>query len=558
MSTERIKQLHEQASERYLSGDYEGALEAWRNVLGLDPADEQALGGLRLASQFVEHVSPVFAEGSTNVDRELDQGLRVLDGLSTTTLLHPNTADGAVDRQPEPEPILDGWEMPTASQPEADAFGLEPISRPSPPAAPALSAAAAELARRVNDLLAEARAKGDAGERDEALSILARLSILDEDNAEAAVLRAKLEGEGDSDLDKVERAIIEGVAALEAERLDDAERYLREALAIVPDHREARHYLDKVAERRTGGHEELLGVGPSDAAPTDDAVHRAIALEAVARPKAPSPPKAPEPPQIQRPTELPPKASRLALPRMALPSLALPPRKVLIWAGVGVVVLAGALFALSRVGGVDAPDTAVQKPAARPKRKPQPGPAATTAPAPASPLSAEEAAKRVASSVARGRELLAAGDSGGAVIAFNEALALNPKDSAARSGLEEAGARYKASKAEREALNAIVLAFRDGEYTSGLRLAYRLPPSVGRSYTDAVKVAGWYNLAVVALRAGECREALSHLDEALAIAPADGDAKKLREFASRYAEAVRDRAFLAQVEALTFRTLPPS
>ena len=49
MSAERIKQLHEYASECYLSGDYEGALQAWRDVLGLDPSDEQALGGLRLA-----------------------------------------------------------------------------------------------------------------------------------------------------------------------------------------------------------------------------------------------------------------------------------------------------------------------------------------------------------------------------------------------------------------------------------------------------------------------------------------------------------------------------
>lgn len=287
MSTERIKQLHEHASERYLSGDYSGALQAWRDVLGLDPADEQALGGLSLASQFVEHVSPAVAEGTGSVDHELDQGLKVLDGLSATTLLHPDTADGTSDRKPEaenvrelePEEILEGWETPAEPQPEEGSFGLEPAPRSSPASSPGMSAAATELSRRVNDLLAEARAKGEAGERDEALTILARLAILDEDNADAASLRSKLEAEGDSNLDRVEYAIIEGVAALEADRLDDAEKFLREALEIAPGHREARHYLEKVAERRGGGDEELLGIGRSESAPTEDAVHRATSIE---------------------------------------------------------------------------------------------------------------------------------------------------------------------------------------------------------------------------------------------------------------------------------------
>ena len=561
MSTERIKQLHEHASERYLSGDYQGALEAWRDVLGLDPADEQALGGLRLASQFIEHVSPVFAEGTGSVDRELDQGLQVLDGMSATTLLHPDTADGTSDRKPEPkkaqeferEEILEGWETPTESQPEIESFGLEPLSRSTPAPVPGLSAAAAELSRRVNELLAEARAKDVAGERDEALVILSRLAILDEDNVDAAALRSKLEAEGESNLDKVEHAIIEGVAALEADRLDDAERFLREALKIAPEHREARHYLEKVAERRAGGGEELLGAGHSESAPSENAVHRAIGIETAPRPKAP-PVKSSAPPEPQEPPESSPTASRLVLP----------PPKILIGAGVGVVVLACAWLALSRVGGGAAPETAVQKAPAslsRAKRPPKGGPSATsgtTAPAPVVPASPEEAAKRIASSLATGRALMASRDFGGAVIAFNEALALDPKNAEARAGLEEAGEQYKANKAEREAINSIKLAFRDGEYTSGLRLAYRLPPSVSTSYTDVVKVAGWYNLAVVALRAGECREALSHLDEALQITPTDDDVKKLRDFASRYVDAVKDRAFLTRVDALSFRPLPAS
>jgi tetratricopeptide (TPR) repeat protein len=174
------------------------------------------------------------------------------------------------------------------------------------------------------------------------------------------------------------------------------------------------------------------------------------------------------------------------------------------------------------------------------------------------PVDPQEIARAVASGLAKGQSLMASGDFGGAVIAFNETLKLDPKNAEAQTGFEEAGERYKASKAEREAINSIRSAFRDGEFSSGLRVAYRLPPSVSQSFTDNVKCVGWYNLAVVALRAGDCREALSHLDEALGIAPEDADAKQLREFAARYADAVKDRAFLDRVEALAFRTLSPS
>jgi len=559
MSTDRIQQLHEQASECYLSGDYKGAVQAWRDVLGLDPANDQALGGVRLASQFVEHGVPAFAEAAPEVERELDRGLTILDGLGGTDVLHADATDGSIDRKPEPRghgapaggDVLEGWESPAAPSGDAGSFGLEPVAGASPVSAtsPPQSAASAELERRVNDLLAEARTKVGQGERDEALSILARLSILDEDNAEAQALRSKIEAAGASDLDKVERAIIEGVAALESDHLDDAERHFRDALTLAPEHREAQHYLEKVAERRASGGEELLSAVGGESAPAEDAVQLAIGTPAVARRQAPAPPPS-------DPVEPPPAASR--------PRFVLPPPKVLILGGVGAVALVCAAIVLPHLSGGSAPKTAAPKasaPVPRPARTANSGSAPKTVPAtpaPVVPATPEEREKAVASALATGRSLMASRDFGGAVFAFNEARALDPGNAAAKAGIADAGERYKASKAERDSLNNIRLAFRDGEFTSALRLAYRLPPSVSTSFTDGVKVAGWYNLAVVALRAGDCREAVSHLGEVLEIAPSDAEAKNLKEFASRYAEAVKDRVFLDRIEALSFRPLPSS
>jgi tetratricopeptide (TPR) repeat protein len=573
MSTEQINRLHEKASERYLNGDYQGAIDAWRDVLGIDADNEQALEGVQLASQFVAPAPPPTSQAAPEVEHDLDQGLKVLDGLGASTLLRADSADGAVDRKPAPPPaeeeipgvdLLPTWEAPPSPTPEADVVGLDPVAGPSPAGSAPPSAAASELKRRVDELLAEAKAKAEAKERDEALAILSRLAILDEDNAEAAALRAKIEGEGASDLDKIEMAIIEGVAALEANNLDEAERQLNEALRLAPDHREARHYLDKVAERRASEGEDLLGVALGDAAPSEGAVERATDDKPV------PPPAVPDASKPIRPAASTPEPPVVLPPAQAGPRFTLPPTKFLVFGAIGAAALISAAIALPRMLGGAEPKPQAPKltagssaPAPRPARPASPAPrsstaraapAAPAAPAPAT-LSPEELAKRLATNLVAARSLMASEDFGGAVVAFNEALSLDPANAEAKAGIAEAGERYKAVKAERDAVNSIRLAYRGGEFSSGLRLAYRLPPTVSASFVETAKVVGWYNLAVVALRAGDCKEALSHLDEALQVAPSDADSKQLREFASRYVEAVKDRGFLDHVEALAFRQL---
>lgn len=454
---------------------------------------------------------------------------------------------GSVDSAP----IVKTEPEAETEEPVEEHFGLEPVSQASS------SAAAHELNRRVADLLAEAHAKADAGEKDEALAILSRLSILDEENADAIALRAKLLEGGPSDLDKIEEAIIEGVAALESDRLDDAERHFQAALALAPDHREAQHYLDKVRERRAGpthvpgaGHEgeDLLGGGaPPEVPAPAPAAKPAAAAVPLAVPAGPPAAKAAGSTK-PRPALPPPEAP--ATPRSS--SMKLPPLKWIVGGGVLAIAAICAFIAVPQFLSskkvpkqVPAPPRAA-KPAARPASAPVPV------------MTAAEKAKAIDDSLKRGGARMAAGDFGAAVVAYNEALRLDPANLDAKAGLNEAGDRYKAHKSEEDALSSIKTSFKEGEYASALRVAYRLPATVPDSFVSGIKLAGWYNLAVVALRAGDCREAISHLDEALAAVPADPQATKLREFATKYADAPKDRGFLDQVEALQFRPLPSS
>jgi len=578
MSADRIAQLHEQASEHYLNANYEGALQAWRDVLALDPENEQAMDGVRMASQFAAPVT-ASASVSADVDQELDQGLRVFDSLgSPATDRKPAPAAASTARAAKVDNLArnnDGIDFGDLSDVGAIPLGatdappipsMEPAPEPVPEPAPeedfglalssseSQSAAAVELNRRVTDLLNEAQAKADAGEKDEALSILSRLAILDDENAEAAALRDRLLEGGPSDLDRIEQLIIEGVAALESDRLDEAERNFRDVLAISPDHREAEHYLQKAQERRAGvtgapAHdgEDLLGGGgdpfmagattPPAAPPANEAVPLAPPVQPGRGARSKSAPGAADAPV--QPT---------------MRGSGLPSMKWVVMGGFLAIAGVCAFIAMPHLMSGGKPAFQAPPPAAKPR--PAPGPTAGTAVAPA--MSAAERDRTVAASLAQANQRMAAGDFGGAVVSFNEALRADPMNLDAKRGLNEAGERYKERKAEQDALEAIKLGFRDGEYTSALRLAYRLPPTIPESYISAIKAAGWYNLAIVALRAGDCREAISHLDEVLAVNADDADATKLREFASAHAEAPKDRAFLDYVEALPFRPLPAS
>src|SRR6185503_1949135 len=152
MSTDRISRLHEQASEHYLNGDYPAALASWREVLALDPRNEAALEGARMASQFAADQAPAVAAAaaSPDIEKDLDLGLKVFDSLASKAPEAPifDLGDPSqVDAAPVLTPTEEGWE-PSPSAEEVS-FGLAPAPAASveaPAAAP--TAAATELRRR--------------------------------------------------------------------------------------------------------------------------------------------------------------------------------------------------------------------------------------------------------------------------------------------------------------------------------------------------------------------------------------------------------------------------
>ena len=274
--------LHEKASQHYLSGEFAEALAAWEALLRLDPADERALEGTRLSRMMV----PESASGAAfEIEHDaIDSPLAQASGASRTAVLpdplrqsegidfgdvaalaplplgaaEDDAIDAALANLGGPAARGDGGSGSLADLLSLEIEAAEPLQvaevgesalapfHASPPAAPA----AGELSRRLTELLAQAEAAAQAGRFDEAKALLARIAVLDEDNAAAERLSDQLRERESDSLRQIDDWIVEGVQLFEQGRHGEAKANFDKVLQAMPDHLEARDYLRRIEEAR--------------------------------------------------------------------------------------------------------------------------------------------------------------------------------------------------------------------------------------------------------------------------------------------------------------------
>ena len=570
--------LHAKASQHYLSGEFAEALAAWEALLRLDPADERALEGTRLTRMMVPELESAPAAPVFEIDHGTDlqaapapagpartavlpDPLRQSEGIdfgdvsavAPLALGADDAIDAALANLGGSGSLADLLNMEiAASEPaaasEVDDTGIAPFQARAPQGG---APAAGELSRRLSELLAQAEAAAAAGNLDEAKALLARVAVLDEDNVAAQALADQLREKENDNLRQIDDWINEGVQFFEQGRLAEARANFGRVLQVMPDHLEVRDYVRRIdeAEKAASAPAPAAAATPH-AQPEDDFLASltasapeptlsAVPLAQPARSRPSAPSSAPVPAPVAGPA---PAARRRFSPVLA--------------GGVLVVVAAAGWFFLGRGGGETSyiPESALsgengrgQKVApANPAPKAAAG-AATTIELPSHP--AGDPRTRVEQAVARK-------DWSTAIMAYNEILAARPDDVAARAGLMEAAQQYREQKALNEQLEQTRRAFADNEYEAGLRLLYRMPKEVDASMVEAGKVAGWVNLGIVALKAGEPDKAIAQFGEALSLSPQDADAKRLQGFAQDYVGKPKDQAYYGRVEAMEFRPLP--
>ncbi|HKQ61248.1 MAG TPA: tetratricopeptide repeat protein, partial [Candidatus Polarisedimenticolaceae bacterium] len=112
-----------------------------------------------------------------------------------------------------------------------------------------------------------------------------------------------------------------------------------------------------------------------------------------------------------------------------------------------------------------------------------------------------------------------------AVVSYNQALAIDPNNEAVRKQLFVAGERYREQHQRDERWEEAIRAFQTQDFRNALRLFYRVPESEGRQGLSRYKLNGWYNLGVMALKSGACREAVDNFTEAVNLGPDDNQAR---------------------------------
>jgi tetratricopeptide (TPR) repeat protein len=596
--------LHERASQHYLSGEFAEALAAWEELLRLNPADERALEGTRLSRMMMPDQVPA---GSFETEQATEAQAAPVSGATQAAVLPDphrqadgidfgdlsgmralpleRTEDEAIDAAlgtlggpavapaPSADPApshaehsladLLSLEIDAVSLPadaEVKESGIAPFqsstARSAQPAAASGGAppAAGELSRRLSELLAQAEAAAEAGNLDEAKTLLARVAVLDEDNVAAQVLGDRIRQKESDSLRQIDDWIVEGVQLFEQGRPTEARANFERVLSVMPDHLEARDYIRRIEEAMAAAAAPRAvppPASPGAPVPVEEDFLASLTAGAPQEPVLQGIPLAGTSPRAKAPSAMP-VAAPLA-PPAALASRRVSP-KVIVGALVGLGV-AGWWFMRSQEPASDIPESAIAG-----ERQAATGAKAAAAPGNAAPAEAPAALLPPPAPPgdphARVEQAVARQDWSAAIVAYNEILAGNPDDVVARAGLMEAAKQYREKKALDEQLVQARRAFADGEYEAALRLLYRVPKDVEPAKVEAGKVAGWVNLGIISLKAGEPDKALASFGEALSLRADDGEVKKLQAFAQDAAGKPKDGAYYARVEAIEFRSLP--
>jgi len=625
----RLENLHQQASTLYLQGEYTAALETWRQLLKIDPKDERAREGVRLCELLVQEEggtlppesaapppppSPAAQAGQEpgvgfGIGEDLDEELDELDEL-----LGEGGATDWMDKAPqqeapaaEPAPVqagptdqafpdmsdddfnLDGADRPanpdTASEIDA-AFNFESPAAPSAPqteapvveepagAAQPTDASAEELQRRADELMAEALEHYENGQRAEALTVLERLAILDENNAAANTFASHI---------RAEMEALPGAAAPEAlvqpeagspevdlemtfESSAAAEDLLADPVAEpappapsappAPPAQPAAQIDNGMIDFGVPGGDSLGLGGPEGAEPVVEEIEGIAAV-------APGGEFDLEDAVISDETA---DATPAAGAEPAAPAKAkLLMNKWLMIAAIVLLAAGGGYVALQFFGGSGPVETENAALAAPPPLGDlgdiDGGPADPSPTAAANANTPPPAAAVVPAGVLdevldRGDAAYEEGNYAAAVLAYNEALKLDPQNEVARRRLEEAGELYRDQKDELEQRALAIQAFNDGDYRNALRLLYRLQPAdeAEAQRFERFKFNGWYNMGLRALKGGDCRLARSNLREAQQVDPTDAGMQYAMELSGRCFEGKTDGYFDA-TRALHLRAL---
>lgn len=423
--------------------------------------------------------------------------------------------------------------------------------------------AADEGDQRIDDLLAEGQAAFERGEHQAAIDAWSRIFLIDIDHAEAAsrieqARRLKAEAER-----KVEEVFHEAVAHFDAGERAQASAAFQRVIDMQPNHLAAREYLEQLEADPAGERPSPLA-GPPAARKRLEAEILVPPDEAIAAAK-------------RRPKPAPAPARPVPAPR---------PRRALLTIGSGVLVLllaGGALVWLNRErlfpnsraadlppAGAAEPDALTRAtelhgqgktPAAiaQLRRLPPEDPQYDRAQAliqqweaigkPATPAGpAPEDLARRSALVEQARQAYAQREYLLADALFGQAAAIAPLDGTAADLAQDV-------RRQIAPLDEQIRLYKQGEWAAAVPSLWKIHHSEPQNRDVArLIVDSYYNLGVRELQRELPGDAAAHFKEALTLAPADPDLRRLAQFADAYSGRQQDLLYRTFVKYVPFRS----
>jgi len=499
-----------------------------------------------------------------------------------------HAVDGARPELPPIEDIehsldFENFSIPRA--PEAEIIHA-PSARSVAPPPPALPRPATAQASRggapaaitsdgsFEGLLTQAEAELGAGRAADAVATASRAQVMlpDDPRAQAVIDRARTLI--DQRAREVEDLLYEAQRCLERREWSGAKGFLDEVLARQPDHAEARSLVAEVdgllqAEEKgpaPAGTEAmdsipLAGAPPVPGAGAADSSPPIPGTEAIPLAQTPAAP----PKERAHAEERERKQSRSSSSRSGRSSRKGMPGAVkgLIVVGVLLVLAVGGFLGYrqynrsriiaARAAKAGAPEGAPKGRKAKQEGAPSPA-AAVDGTTNAPPAAAAPAAKPdPAALVVEGKKAVAAEQWEDAVTALQAAIAADPASLEASDLLKKAQAGKLEAERVAHDLAQAKRSFASGMYADTLRVLYRLPDSMQKGQVERAKRNAWFNFAITDLQSGDCKNALTHFDEALSLDPKDARAVKEKQFASSWIDREKDPAFFAYAAAIPIR-----
>ncbi len=544
---EGLKAELDQALRERRLGDVVDLAEREPEAVAADPElgrlVEAARSGLEAepyVTRFLQQAREALEIGQSEEAAKLLAKARALDAE------HPGIAE--LERLGEGDAALDGGLLADPSLAGAPSLG-----QPSPDAGD----------QRIADLLEEGQAAFDRGEHQAAIDAWSRIFLIDIDHAEAAARidqARSLKAEAER---KVEEIFHEAMAHFDAGERDQAGAAFRRVLEMQPNHLAAREYLEQLAAAPAAEH----ATAAPAAAPAGGRQRPQAEILVPLDPAVAAAKRRPEPA-----TPIP-RAAAKAAPRRAFVTIGS--------AVLAVLVAGGALVWLNRErlfpnSSPAAPPSAVAEPdpltratelhgqgktaaaVAQLRRLPPEDPQydraqaliqqweAAGKPAPAGP-STEDLTRR-AGLIERARQAYAQREYLLADSLFAEAAAIATLDGTAGDLAQDV--RRQIAPLEEQ-----IRLYRQGEWAAAVpslwRIRNREPENrdVARLIVDS-----YYNLGVRELQRELPGDAAAHFKEALTLAPADPDLRRLAQFADAYSGRQQDLLYRTFVKYLPFRS----